>query len=181
MPPPAVPRAARLPPSSLPRPPDPVSSLGAARGEQALSAAEVIRLCSAAAADGDAHGCRRRWPRWRRPPCSEGSGGHPLILDLGGSGARRHALGPAGGGPPSLQAAGLMSVATSWGELVLLSYVMSGMFVLLPQRFRFHVLELIGQPCMNVVALFIKRGESLFREGMVRPKEAVPRSVSSMQ
>jgi hypothetical protein len=57
-----------------------------------------------------------------------------------------------------------MSVATSWGELVLLSYVMSGMFVLLSQRFRFHVLELVGEPCMNVVALFIKRGKSLFRE-----------------
>jgi hypothetical protein len=55
-----------------------------------------------------------------------------------------------------------MSVATSWGELVLLSYVMSGMFMLLPQRFRFHVLELVGEPCMDVVALFIKRGESLF-------------------
>jgi hypothetical protein len=50
---------------------------------------------------------------------------------------------------------------------------MSGMFVLLPQRFRFHVLELVGQPCMDVVALFIKRSESLFRGGMVRTKEAV--------
>jgi hypothetical protein len=43
---------------------------------------------------------------------------------------------------------------------------MLGMSVLLPQRFHFHMLELVGEPCMNVVALFIKRGESLFR-GMV--------------
>jgi hypothetical protein len=41
---------------------------------------------------------------------------------------------------------------------------MLGMFILLPQRFRFLALELIGEPCMDVVALFIKRGERLFRE-----------------
>jgi hypothetical protein len=39
---------------------------------------------------------------------------------------------------------------------------MLGMSVLLPQRFRFRMLELVGEPCMDVVALFIKRGESLF-------------------
>jgi hypothetical protein len=40
---------------------------------------------------------------------------------------------------------------------------MLGMSVLLPQRFRFRMLELVGEPCMDVVALFIKWDESLFR------------------
>jgi hypothetical protein len=39
---------------------------------------------------------------------------------------------------------------------------MLGMFVLLPQRFLSLVLELIGELCMDIVALFIKQGESLF-------------------
>jgi hypothetical protein len=42
---------------------------------------------------------------------------------------------------------------------------MLGMSVLLPQRFRFRMLELVGEPCMDVVVLFIKQGESLFRGG----------------
>jgi hypothetical protein len=40
---------------------------------------------------------------------------------------------------------------------------MLGMFVLLPQHFHFPILELVGEPCMDVVALFIMRGESLFQ------------------
>jgi hypothetical protein len=40
---------------------------------------------------------------------------------------------------------------------------MLGLFVLLPQRCLSPVLVLVGELCMDVVALFIKRGESLFR------------------
>jgi hypothetical protein len=39
-----------------------------------------------------------------------------------------------------------------------------GLFVLLPQRCLSPVLVLVGELCMDVVALFIKQGESLFRE-----------------
>jgi hypothetical protein len=42
---------------------------------------------------------------------------------------------------------------------------MLGLSVLLPQRFLSFALELVGEHCMDVVALFIKRGESLFRGG----------------
>jgi hypothetical protein len=37
------------------------------------------------------------------------------------------------------------------------------LFVLLPQRCLSPVLVLVGELCMDIVALFIKRGESLFR------------------
>jgi hypothetical protein len=41
---------------------------------------------------------------------------------------------------------------------------MLGLFEPLPQRCLSHVLVLVGELCMDVVALFIKRGESLFRD-----------------
>jgi hypothetical protein len=43
---------------------------------------------------------------------------------------------------------------------------MLGLSVLLPQCFLSFALELVGERCMDVVALFIKRGESLFRGKM---------------
>jgi hypothetical protein len=58
---------------------------------------------------------------------------------------------------------------------------MSGMFLLLPQRFCFHILELVSEPCIDVVALFIKRGESLFREGIGKNLNMCIRSSASIQ
>jgi hypothetical protein len=74
------PFASLLPPPS--RPPTPVSSLGAARGQQARAprGSELHRPSAAAA--GDVRGSRRSWPCWRRPPCSKGSGGHSRVIRL---------------------------------------------------------------------------------------------------